>query len=150
MLWVRDANGMGDPSQDALRFYYAGRQDIFSRSLVPAAPNLILRSFVEAIGEGASARLDAVRDRALGDKSLRTRSKPTFANGSYSGGTQYERHSRAVGIVNGGRCYTNGNSAQTASSLVSVNANAKMTDSEMDEHQELQRDINLVGAVRTP
>lgn len=94
-------------------------------------------------------RLSAIRDSALGPLQDRTLSPPSFSEGKLVGGTAYERSRRAVPVHADGRCYKNGMTEQNVCGLVSVTASAKMTSDELDEHQKLQRDINLVS-VYTP
>lgn len=90
--------------------------------------------------------MDELKDRVLGPTELRTHCAPTYENDQFSGGTHYERTERAVPVKPGVRCYTNANSVQTCLGLVSPTAGLKMTGPQLDEHQEIQRDINTVSA----
>jgi hypothetical protein len=121
----------------------------FHSVLPPLRYSLVIRSFIDRIDSTAKARLNAIRDRALGPVNERSLHPPTQYDGVYIGGTAYERHYRAVPVHKGGRCYSNANSAQTVKDLVSLHAAAKMDSSKMDAHQVLERDINLVSLLLT-
>lgn len=88
--------------------------------------------------------MDDLRDRALGDVQLRTNDGPTYEGHTFVGGTSFERSERAIPVKPGVRCYTNANSVQRVLGLVSPTASLKMTSPQLDEHQLLQRDINVV------
>lgn len=92
--------------------------------------------------------MDELKDRVLGPTAMRTNSAPTYEQGQFVGGTHYERTERAIPVKPGVRCYTNANSAQTCRGLVSPTAGLKMTGPELDEQQELRRDINTVSIRR--
>ena len=96
----------------------------------------------------AKLRLSEIRDRALGPEEARSRHPSINHYDVLEGGTKYERHHRANEPVSGAvRCYTNANSKQLCTGIVFLVASGKMESGEMDSHQILSRDTNMVSFI---
>jgi hypothetical protein len=89
-------------------------------------------------------RLEELRNiqgRIIGDHELATPEKPVKqSDGSYLGGTAFERDDQAEG-VKGSRCFYLGPSHQHSTSIVSPNAGGKVCGEQMNANQQLRHDI---------
>lgn len=92
---------------------------------------------------GDQQKLADLTEKILGPARFRTAGAPTVCdNGTYKGGTAFERSPRADG-VKGARCYTNAYSYQNAPKIASPTRGSKST-GVMDDNLALRREINLV------
>jgi hypothetical protein len=86
--------------------------------------------------------LQAITEKVLGPPELRSPERPKMMEGTYNGGTAFERSSRAY-TVKGLRCYTTALSYQDPSGVASVTAGSKRVGGEVD-NLNLRREVNLV------
>ena len=91
--------------------------------------------------------MEDVRQWGLGAREERSASKPTKTpDGTYTGGTQYERDDLAVHVGNAPRCYTLVQSYQVQRNLAGPTASAKISmDQEPSAHLKLRESIVKVS-----
>lgn len=90
--------------------------------------------------------MDTARDAALGEAELRSKQKPVLSDdGTYHGGTAYERSDRAIPVKPGTRAYTNANTYQRAATIAGPVASGKMRGDALDDNQQIRQDINFVS-----
>lgn len=89
-------------------------------------------------------KLDEARDQALGCRNERTPQRPIYQDGTFAGGTAFERSPRAEGI-HGTRCYNLVNSFERQSRLAAPSATSKRTDAEWDDGLLMRRNIVQVS-----